>query len=92
MKKFRLTDELSFGIEPYERGVRLIIYRSNEEWVCRKESVSKINQFLNGPDAHLFKGRLQLYKQAGLVTVEVKGHLVGSIPSGQLSAFITEGL
>jgi hypothetical protein len=88
VKKFQLSNDLSFGIEPYERGIRLIVFNGKEEWVCRKETRSNVNKFLSGPDASLFKGRLQLIKQSGAIGIEVKGVVVGKISSTQLSQSI----
>ncbi|HEX2628183.1 MAG TPA: hypothetical protein VHM26_04210 [Chitinophagaceae bacterium] len=85
MKKINLDHDFSFAMEAYERGVRLIVFNGKEEWVCRKEKVSRLKTFLSGNDSRLFKGRLQLHKQNGSVGIEIKGTLIGKISAEQFS-------
>src|SRR5476651_309872 len=68
------------GIEHYAPlRVRLIIYKSGEVYVCRKESIYKLKQFLALGEGRAFKGRLQLVKHGDVIDVEVKGKAVGSV-------------
>ena len=71
------TTELS--IEPDNKKVRLVIYQDAEEWVCRKENISRIKEFLVQQEARLFKGRLQLHKIDQQINIEVKGDVIGCI-------------
>lgn len=80
MEKISLNHELSINAEYCGGSIsRLIILKNNEEWICRKERLSKLFTFLHGPDTQIFKGRLRLHKQDEIIHVEVKGIRVGMI-------------
>ena len=85
MTTIPLSHNYTFAIKPYEKlRVRLIVYKKGEVYVCRKESLFKLKQFLALDDGRAFKGRLQLVKHGDVVDVEVKGELVGSIGPGDM--------
>ncbi len=81
MNILKLSSELSFAIEPLEKRVRLVVYNNGVENVCRMESIKNLENFIQSGDSHLFKGRLQLYKNAANIVVEVKGEIAGVIRS-----------
>jgi len=83
-----LNREFSFAIEPGQKRVRLIVYKHGVENVCRKENVSKLHQFLKSGEGHLFKGRLQLHKNALGISVTVMGELVGILNNEELIKMI----
>ncbi|MBW4891304.1 hypothetical protein KXQ82_16370 [Mucilaginibacter sp. HMF5004] len=70
----------TFAIEPYTKlCVRLIVFKNGEEYVCRKESIYKLKQFLALDEGRAFKGRLQLVKRGDIIAVEVKGEVLGMV-------------
>jgi hypothetical protein len=77
--QYSLNDTSKISIEPDRSKLRILIHRNAEEWVCRKETVARIKQFLTCTEARLFKGRLQLCKVNQEIYVEVKGEVVGII-------------
>ncbi|RFZ95175.1 hypothetical protein D0C36_06510 [Mucilaginibacter conchicola] len=62
------------------KKVRLSLNDGHVDLACRLESVSKLNQFIADGEGLLFKGRLQLHKDAGRITVLLNGQ-----PTAQLS-------
>lgn len=87
MSHIPLSTNYSLGIEPYEKlRLRLIVYKNGEEYVCRKESLYKLKQFLNADEGRAFKGRLQLLKHGDDIAVEVNGELLGKISKAALLA------
>ncbi|MFC0513727.1 hypothetical protein ACFFGT_05935 [Mucilaginibacter angelicae] len=92
MQKVSFPEPLSFGLERYDKRLRLIIFNGTEEWVCHKVSVKDAKAFLEQETAHLFKGRLQLDKKGGLILVSVKGNDVGMISSSDFSRLMSKEL
>jgi hypothetical protein len=91
MEKISLNHELSINAEYCGDSItRLIILKNNEEWICRKERLSKLFTFLHGPDTQIFKGRLRLHKQDEIIHVEVKGIRVGIIRVKSFLDMITD--
>lgn len=85
MKKIALSDQRELALERYEKArLRMIVLRNGEVWVCRKESFSKLKQFMQHNHAHIFKGRLQLTKHLNQINVTVKGENIGMIDAGWL--------
>jgi len=79
MSRLQFNNNFSFDIQPYEKRLRLIVYDNTEEYVCRKESFSNLQKFIDTPTAHIFRGRLQLYKEGAEIRVEAKGAHVGTV-------------
>lgn len=79
MMPFLLNNELKFAIERDEKRVRLVVYKSGQEYVCRKENLSKLERFINSDECRIFKGRLQLCKNIDGIGIEIKGKFVGVI-------------
>ena len=90
MNPIGLNDTLQFCIEPFENRLRVVVLKDGVEWVCRKESFSKMNRFLNDNTNRIFKGRLQLIKSDHKITVEVKGETVGIIDSDYIRQHLIE--
>ena len=88
MTLLKLSEAFSFSIERNENRVRLIVYKRGVENVCRKENVGRLQQFLKSGEGHLFKGRMQLHKNALGVSVMVKGELVGVLNNEELIGMI----
>jgi hypothetical protein len=89
MKPILLKDGFYLTLERYEKRVRLIVTSNKTELVCRKESFQNLEQFLQSGQQHIFKGRLQLYKDSEDVQVEVKGEILGKVPADQLGRWLT---
>jgi hypothetical protein len=89
MTSLPLRDNFSLGLERYENRVRLIVFKDKEEWVCRKEGFTALEKFTETTTDHIFRGRLQLHKDAGEIRVEVKGEVLGSIPLSQFKKRLT---
>ncbi|RKR80297.1 hypothetical protein BDD43_0393 [Mucilaginibacter gracilis] len=87
--QLKLNHNYSLGFEPHlTNGVRLIVFNGDDEWVCRKETLQNLTKFIAGPEAHVFKGRLQLYKNDDSIAVEVKGQHIGTIALAQLKGLL----
>ena len=87
MKKIALNSQMQLALERYseryDNRLRLVIVNSKgEELVCRKEIFKKMEQFIKTEDERIFKGRLQLFKIADKISVQVKGENIGSIDAG----------
>jgi len=80
MNIIKLDNEHSFAIENLDKQVRLVVYNNGVENVCRKSTIKSIEAFIQSGEDHLFKGRLQLNKRSGGISVVVKGAVVGEIP------------
>lgn len=80
MGSIKLNDGYSLIVELEAKRLRLIILDGDAELVCHKTTVSELNRFLQETDAHLFKGRLQLYKTGDHVAIIMKGESIGSMP------------
>jgi hypothetical protein len=92
MQKVPFTEPLSLGLERHDKRLRLIVFNGTEEWVCHKVSVKHAKTFLEQETAHLFKGRLQLYKKEDAIVVSVKGSNIGLISSSDFSRLISTEL
>jgi hypothetical protein len=92
MKKFLLQKKIYFTIEFYKKRLRLVVYQNKEEWVCRKETIKNLQEFLQLKEARIFKGRLQLYKIRNKIHVEVKGEVVGVISATAFQQLIPKPL
>ena len=79
MDTITLREGYNLRMEPCKKKVRIIITRDNEEYVCRMETMEKLKAFAALKEANIFKGRLQLYKEAGLINVVVKNKAAGII-------------
>jgi len=89
LRSIPLTPTYSLGIAHYQKlRVRLIVFKNGEEYVCRKESIYKLKQFLALDEGRAFKGRLQLVKDGDGIVVEVKGEVVGVVAEMQLRALL----
>ena len=85
----KLNHNYSLCFEPHlANGVRLIVFNGDDEWVCRKETLRNLAKFMAAGEGHIFKGRLQIYKNDDVVTVEVKGQRIGIIPSVYLKSLL----
>ena len=87
MKKIALNSHTQLALERYserfDNRLRLVIINSKgEQLACRKESFKKMELFMETEDKHIFKGRLQLFKIADKISVQVKGENIGSIDAG----------
>lgn len=79
MQNVQLTESLSFGLERYDKRLRIIVFDGPKEWACHKVSVKDTKDFLGHETAHLFRGRLQLDKKGDDILVSVKGSAIGLI-------------
>ncbi|RZK54962.1 MAG: hypothetical protein EOO87_09055 [Pedobacter sp.] len=79
MPQIILNEKLIFVFEPSGKKIRLVITEADEELVCRKETLKNLQCFLAEEQAHLFKGRLQLFKSGDEIDVKVKNEIVGKI-------------
>lgn len=90
MPPITLSQNYTLGVEPYQKlRLRLIVYQNGEVYVCRKESLYKLKQFLALNEGRAFKGRLQLLKHGDDIAVEVKGELIGNISKTVLLAHLS---
>ncbi len=86
-----LSHNYALGVERYDKlRLRLIVYQNNEEYVCRKESLYKLKQFLNLDEGRAFKGRLQLLKHGDDIAVEVKGQQMGMLAKADIQHYLNE--
>jgi hypothetical protein len=88
MMKYSLTEDYVLRIEPEKEKssrLRLIIKQRGQELVCRKEGLNRLLDFVQGGDAHLFKGRLQLSKENDAINIYMKDSLIGSIKANVLA-------
>lgn len=84
-----LSHNYALSIEPYEKlRLRLIVYKNGEEYVCRKESLYNLKQFLSTDECRAFKGRLQLLKLGDDIGVEVKGQQVGMLSKADIQHYL----
>lgn len=79
MNPVKLNDAYFFTIESDGKKVRLIVTDGTNELVCRKETMNRLIRFCTEESSRIFKGRLQLLKQDGIISVEVKGNIIGTI-------------
>jgi len=85
MEIFKLEENYSLAIEPLGKRLRLVVYLSGVEKVCRLETRKKLVKFLLSDENHLFKGRLQLAKTGPAISIVVKGQPVGVISGKNLA-------
>ncbi|MFD2581811.1 hypothetical protein ACFSR6_04865 [Pedobacter vanadiisoli] len=78
MESIFFENDLSLSFEKLPHTIRLIVSKSNEEWVCRKEKLKNLLTFIDIDEAHAFKGRLQLVKSDNQIKIQVKNKHVGS--------------
>jgi len=88
MDLLKLTDEYDMAIERHEKKARLVIYLNGVENVCRKGSIGQIERFFSSGDRQLFKGRLQLHKREGDLSIEVKGKSIAVVKNGKFLEFL----
>lgn len=74
-----LRNNFSIGMERFENRIRLVVFNGDDEYVCRKETLSVLEKFAEKNKAHIFRGRLQLYKDSDDIHVEVKGTILGTV-------------
>ncbi len=79
MDAIRLNDNLKLSFESLPHAVKIIVSKDDEEWVCHKEKLKNLFSFLEMDIAHLFKGRLQLFKLGDRIDIQVKNIIIGSI-------------
>lgn len=92
MSSIALSPAYTLSLEPYEGGIRLVVYRNGAECVCRKERPGKLRKFLKMHEARAFRGRLQLFKQEEHIVVTVKGRAVGNTTSNVLNVLLEQAL
>ena len=88
MTLLKLEHGFSFAIEPYEKRVRLIVYKDSVENVCRRESFKNLGRFILSDDEKLFKGRLQLYNNSEEIVIEVKGEIAGKMTIEDFTSYL----
>lgn len=74
-----LNDNLKLSLESLPHAIKIIVFKNDEEWVCRKEKLIKLFSFLEMDKAKLFKGRLQLFKLGDRIDIQVKNNIIGTI-------------
>ena len=82
MQILKINNNVSFGIERDEKKVRLVVFDKEEELACRKETVTNLMRFIESGEAHIFKGRLQLYKKSELIEIQLQRKKLGSVSAG----------
>ncbi len=88
MQYLEINDDLRFVIEQINKELRVMITQGNEELACHKVSFTEFDTFLNTNKAHLFKGRLQLDNNNGVVLLKLKGVEVGSLDFEKIAAML----
>lgn len=88
MTRIPIDDTYSLGIEPYDKRLRLIIFKGKEEYVCRKETFKNMKEFFQSDLKHIFKGRLQLQKKGTSLEVIVKKEVIGKVKAKDLEKSI----
>lgn len=79
METIKLNNNLLLTFEPDNKKMRLVVTDGPAELACRKETPGNLRRFLASGQNSLFKGRLQLHKNAGDISVVIKGYVVGLI-------------
>jgi len=79
MNILKLDNGYDLVIESTCKKARLVVYNNGVENVCRKSTLKNVAAFMQSGENHLFKGRLQLHKVNGSITIMVKGSKVGEI-------------
>jgi hypothetical protein len=88
MEIIKLNGLYSLSVETENKRLMLIIFNGDEELVCHKTGVSELKRFLQQSEAHLFKGRLQLDKTNGNVTILIRAVTIGVIPEVELASLM----
>lgn len=86
MNVLKLDNGYDLAIENADKQARLVVYNNGVENVCRKSTLKNVAAFIQSGENHLFRGRLQLHKENGMINIIVKGNKVGEIP---ISGFIS---
>lgn len=73
-----LNDEYSLTLEDHGKGVRFVVAKNDNGFICRKEKKSTVYKFFQTSAIHLFKGRLQLDKQDDIITISAEGKVIGT--------------
>lgn len=81
MPSIEINKNIWFCADAENKKIRLSLNDGREDLACRREFPSKLLRFIDGDDGHLFKGRLQLYKEVDMISILFKGQ-----PMGQLNA------
>lgn len=90
MKSIGFNNDLIFSIEPLVNSVRLIVTKASQEIACRKETIRKLNSFLEGDNEKIFKGRLQLSKLDQDIEVIINNIPIGKIPLYSFSQLLNK--
>jgi len=90
MEVLTLRDGLEMYMEPYNGKVRIVIQRDKADFVCRMETLGNLKEFVALKEAKIFKGRLQLYKEEGLINVIVKNKAAGIVDEGSFEKCLDE--
>ncbi len=77
MQLLNFDTNFSLGVEPDDKKIRLIVYRNDQELICRKTTLTEIKRFLDGTEERLFKGRLQLLKDGNHILIKAKNEIAG---------------
>lgn len=84
----KLDDRYDLAIEISGKNTRLVMYDNGVEKVCRKTTLKSLFEFIQSGENHLFKGRLQLFKNPDAIAIEVKGRVVGEITAETLLNYL----
>ena len=79
MLLLKINNKLDLGVEHLEKKLRIVILYKKEELACRQETLKNLHYFIQSEKAHIFKGRLQLFKQTDVIVIEIKGKRLGTI-------------
>lgn len=79
MDMISLSNDFNLSFEKLPHAIRLIVSKNNEEWACRKEKLKNLFSFLETDKEHIFKGRLQLFKQYDRIDIQVKNIVIGTV-------------
>lgn len=85
METIKLDHNLLLTFEPDNKKLRLVITDGHTELACRKETPGNLHRFFAGGQNSLFKGRLQLHKSTGDISVVLKGNPVGVAPASNFT-------
>ncbi len=77
MQLLNLDTDFNLGAEPDNKKIRLVIYKKDQELVCRKTTLPEIKRFLDRTEEKLFKGRLQLLKDHDHILIKAKNEIAG---------------
>ncbi len=75
----------SFAIECADKKIRLVLYKDQAEYVCRKERASTLKKYISSGEGHLFKGRLQLYKHRDRINIIARNEIIGTLSADQMA-------